>query len=451
MGIYIQEIQEKKRCRQFDVKKEISPLVREPHMAVFASFETKPFSLTPKKFSMPRIPPQVLHAARRQHRLLPLLLPANRSSFDAAWSELRWILKELPPSKHLAAARLRQHFVPLQYILGSQPFGSLDILCRPGVLIPRWETEEWAGRLSKLISRHLPAPRPRVFVDLCTGTGCIPLLLASPQTATDSAVIGADISPKALALFNRNVAHNYPSSSLSPNSIYSVRADVLASSELLATSLRHVLLDDPINGNKTRALSDGDSTGPQNRHTIRLSSLSKQDYDGASPHLPWTNSRNSLDNCSKLSFKVDLITANPPYIPLHQYDPTSLPGLKSSNSSRLNESGVEFNQTSEIEVTDRSVRLYEPKLALVGDKEFYYAIFLHSLYLDADAVVCEVGDLSQIDYMIDLARKDNSVSGKSPWKWLRVDDSNQKPRVVVLWRKDSDWEFLDQMADKSIW
>jgi methylase of polypeptide subunit release factors len=26
---------------------------------------------------------------------------------------------------------------PLQYILGSQPFGELEIKCKPGVLIPR--------------------------------------------------------------------------------------------------------------------------------------------------------------------------------------------------------------------------------------------------------------------------------------------------------------------------
>lgn len=27
--------------------------------------------------------------------------------------------------------------MPLQYILGNQPFGDLEILCRKGVLIPR--------------------------------------------------------------------------------------------------------------------------------------------------------------------------------------------------------------------------------------------------------------------------------------------------------------------------
>lgn len=26
---------------------------------------------------------------------------------------------------------------PLQYVLGTQPFGNLELMCRPGVLIPR--------------------------------------------------------------------------------------------------------------------------------------------------------------------------------------------------------------------------------------------------------------------------------------------------------------------------
>lgn len=34
--------------------------------------------------------------------------------------------------------RRRSQGVPLQYILGDQPFGDLEILCQRGVLIPRF-------------------------------------------------------------------------------------------------------------------------------------------------------------------------------------------------------------------------------------------------------------------------------------------------------------------------
>lgn len=35
-------------------------------------------------------------------------------------------------------ARRRARGEPLQYLLGSQPFGELDIKCGKGVLIPRY-------------------------------------------------------------------------------------------------------------------------------------------------------------------------------------------------------------------------------------------------------------------------------------------------------------------------
>jgi hypothetical protein len=45
---------------------------------------------------------------------------------------------------HLCKRRSRPE--PLQYILGSQPFGPLDIKCRPGVLIPRYSNPILSSR-----------------------------------------------------------------------------------------------------------------------------------------------------------------------------------------------------------------------------------------------------------------------------------------------------------------
>ncbi|KAF8325228.1 S-adenosyl-L-methionine-dependent methyltransferase [Cantharellus anzutake] len=74
---------------------------------------------------------------------------------------------------------------PLQYILGSQPFGSLELVVRPPTLVPRPETEFWALELSNVVKNW--TSRPRVggsdgsihILDICSGTGCIPLLLMS--------------------------------------------------------------------------------------------------------------------------------------------------------------------------------------------------------------------------------------------------------------------------------
>ncbi|ANB13780.1 Mtq1p [Sugiyamaella lignohabitans] len=107
---------------------------------------------------------------------------------------------------------MRGRGVPLQYIIGSQPFGDLDIKCARGVLIPRWETEEWTLKLAQLlqyqqlIEQDQNSSRPHsqmTVVDLCTGTGCIPLSLASKLRNT--VAYGVDISQKAVKLFKSNI------------------------------------------------------------------------------------------------------------------------------------------------------------------------------------------------------------------------------------------------------
>jgi hypothetical protein len=98
---------------------------------------------------MPRIPPTLLHHARRIDRLLPPLLPVCRD-LQSSRNELRWLgehAAEVVASQHAGTSNekhlLRQYVKrrskgePLQYILGTEFFGHLEIKCRPGVLIPR--------------------------------------------------------------------------------------------------------------------------------------------------------------------------------------------------------------------------------------------------------------------------------------------------------------------------
>ncbi|SCU88417.1 LADA_0E10022g1_1 [Lachancea dasiensis] len=148
---------------------------------------------------MPRIRPSTIWEAHRLHKALPLLLPECRA-IPIALQELQWIRNELGDKKYKIwkSCRLRYHRYPLQYILGTQPFGPLEIDCRPGVLIPRWETEEWALDLA----HRLPPDKNLQVLDLCTGTGCIPLLIKRlrPQFA-----VGAiECSPVAVKLASQN-------------------------------------------------------------------------------------------------------------------------------------------------------------------------------------------------------------------------------------------------------
>ncbi|WBW72655.1 mitochondrial N(5)-glutamine methyltransferase [Schizosaccharomyces osmophilus] len=118
----------------------------------------------------------------KNNRFLADLYRATKST-EQAKQEWKWIsqeLRELCPKdsklqiqrKIIQACKLRGRKYPLQYILQTQPFGSLDIQCRPGVLIPRWETEEWVERTIPLLN-SLSVPNPIRILDLCTGSGCI--------------------------------------------------------------------------------------------------------------------------------------------------------------------------------------------------------------------------------------------------------------------------------------
>lgn len=99
------------------------------------------------RLRMPRIPPTLLRHARRIHRLLPPLLPVCRD-LGSSQNELRWLSEhavEVASKRGLSDEKLlleryvsrRAQGEPLQYILGTEFFGDLEIKCRPGVLIPR--------------------------------------------------------------------------------------------------------------------------------------------------------------------------------------------------------------------------------------------------------------------------------------------------------------------------
>ncbi|RDL35413.1 uncharacterized protein BP5553_07344 [Venustampulla echinocandica] len=188
---------------------------------------------------MPRLPHALLLQAYNISPLLPLVLRGTRT-LESAINELRWFREHVQESstggstaqgiptpllnrKLLQLCQRRAYGEPLQYILGSQPFGELDIKCRPGV---RPETEAYTTHLAKLLSDgHLnhelshnsgsnplddAKHSPLKIVDLCSGTGCISLLLYSillrkfPQLH----ITGWDISNAAISLARKNLRTN---------------------------------------------------------------------------------------------------------------------------------------------------------------------------------------------------------------------------------------------------
>ena len=92
---------------------------------------------------------------------------------------------------------------PIAYILGQWEFYGLPLHVTPDVLIPRDDTcavADLAIRQGLFLDKD-----PRIL-DLCCGSGCIGLAIAS--RVKDAKVTLADISPKALAVAKENVALN---------------------------------------------------------------------------------------------------------------------------------------------------------------------------------------------------------------------------------------------------
>lgn len=275
-----------------------------------------------------------------------------------ARQELRWLTEQfgVKSAKLHRACALRSRHVPLQYILGSQPFGDLDIKCRKDVLIPRWETEEWAMRLTEAMKEVLGSEkkhtRPWKVTDLCTGTGCIPLTILNETRETlkhPGLDIGAiDISPNAIQLTQENYQHNFP-------------RDVRNRGDLQTQ----------------------DNTQPPSSINFNIQNL---DILDSSQVTKYTDNHPGI---------INILTCNPPYIPIQEF-------IKDVRSS---------------------VRVYEPKLALIADLEFYenlVEVWISQRLIES--FVYELGNIEQAEY----------VQKNVPPSWnvgVRY-DSDQRPRCV---------------------
>ena len=107
---------------------------------------------------------------------------------------------------------------PLAYVLGEWEFYGLKLQVTPDVLIPRDDT---CAVAQLAIGQALFLPDSPRILDLCTGSGCIGLALAS--RIRDARLTLADISKEALAVAKKNAVINKLSSRIS-----CIQADALA-------------------------------------------------------------------------------------------------------------------------------------------------------------------------------------------------------------------------------
>lgn len=95
--------------------------------------------------------------------------------------------------------------VPVQYAIGETNFCDLTLKVKPGVLIPRPETEELVNWMVEEVTSPL-TPLPSPLLDIGTGSGCIAIALAKKLAGAE--VEAWDVSDIALEIARENVARN---------------------------------------------------------------------------------------------------------------------------------------------------------------------------------------------------------------------------------------------------
>lgn len=101
--------------------------------------------------------------------------------------------------KMKSIALKRAEGYPLQYIFGKWEFFGYEFFVGEGVLIPRPETE-------LLVEAALPAlSKNSVLLDLCSGSGCIPIACSKESGCKAYAV---ELYEKAYSYLEKNIAHN---------------------------------------------------------------------------------------------------------------------------------------------------------------------------------------------------------------------------------------------------
>ena len=94
--------------------------------------------------------------------------------------------------------RKRASRIPLQHLLGEWDFMGLSFYAGPEALIPRPETEILAGEALARLRED------SVFLDLCTGSGCIAVSIMALSGKAGIRGIASDISADALTLAGKN-------------------------------------------------------------------------------------------------------------------------------------------------------------------------------------------------------------------------------------------------------
>lgn len=121
-------------------------------------------------------------------------------------------MAEEQQNRYFELLEQRAKRIPLQHLTGVQEFMGLEFLVNEHVLIPRQDTEILVETALDVAKKQCAVGKDKEqrwkLLDMCTGSGCILLsiLFYMKENGADGEGIGADISPKALAVAEKNAA-----------------------------------------------------------------------------------------------------------------------------------------------------------------------------------------------------------------------------------------------------
>jgi release factor glutamine methyltransferase len=146
---------------------------------------------------------------------------------------------------------------PLQLIVGSTAFRTLELTCAPGVFIPRPETEVLAGLAIDHVRRAIAERGGATVVEPCCGTGAVSLAIAAE--VVDVEVHAADLSPAAVELASRNRDRVRADGLMLARRVDIVEGDLLAAFDVRLQGQVDVLVANP----PYLPLADGPSLPPE--------------------------------------------------------------------------------------------------------------------------------------------------------------------------------------------
>ena len=107
------------------------------------------------------------------------------------------ILDENDLAEYRSLVQRAAEHEPIAYLTGIAHFFNLEFEVNRDVLIPRPDTETLVENVLQLVRNQSGLEAPRIL-DLCTGSGCIAIALAS--RLKHATIIASDISPKAVGM-----------------------------------------------------------------------------------------------------------------------------------------------------------------------------------------------------------------------------------------------------------